>query len=81
MEEDLPSDDEITMTCVDELVNNFDHHQFSREAPPLCALSLVLQSMGLYEDALAFCAWLRPAEWLDTLGPKETARLMGIPRT
>ena len=33
-----------------------------------------------YEDALSFCAWLRPAEWLDTLGPNETAKLMGIPR-
>jgi len=61
-------------------LNNFDHHQFPRDAPPLCALSLVLQSMGLYEDALAFCAWLRPAEWLDTLGPNETAKLMEIPR-
>lgn len=62
-------------------LNNFDHHQFPRDAPPLCALSLVLKDMGLYEDALSFCAWLRPAEWLDTLGPNETAKLMGIPRT
>lgn len=62
-------------------LNNFDHHQFPRDAPPLCALSLVLQSMGLYEDALSFCAWLRPAEWLDTLGPNKAAKLMGIPRT
>ena len=61
-------------------LSNFDHHQFPRDSPPLCALSLVLQSMGLYEDALAFCAWLRPAEWLDTLGPNETAKLMEIPR-
>ncbi|WP_417744703.1 MYG1 family protein [Rosistilla oblonga] len=60
--------------------NNFDHHQFPRNAPPLCALSLVLQNMGLYDDALSFCAWLRPAEWLDTLGPNEAAKLMGIPR-
>ncbi|EMI23027.1 hypothetical protein RMSM_00045 [Rhodopirellula maiorica SM1] len=61
--------------------NNFDHHQFPRDAPPLCALSLVLKSLELYEDALSFCAWLRPAEWLDTLGPNETAELMKIPRT
>ena len=27
MEEDLPSDDEITMSCVDELINNFDNYQ------------------------------------------------------
>lgn len=65
----------------DEELNNFDHHQFPRDAPPLCALSLVLQSMKLYEDALSFCAWLRPAEWLDTLGPNQAAKLMGIPRS
>lgn len=64
----------------DPKLSNFDHHQFERDAPPLCALSLVLKDMGLYEDALAFCPWLRPAEWLDTLGPGETATLMGIPR-
>ena len=64
----------------DPQLNNFDHHQFPRDSPPLCALSLVLQSLGLYEDALAFCAWLRPAEWLDTLGPNKTSELMEIPR-
>ncbi len=82
-EEDLAN----VATCVvdvggvhDAELNNFDHHQFPRDAPPRCALSLVLQDMGLYDDALKFCAWLRPAEWLDTLGPNETAKLMGIPR-
>ena len=83
-EEDL-ADSRICVVDVggahDPQLSNFDHHQFPRDAPPLCALSLVLQSLGLYEDALAFCAWLRPAEWLDTLGPNETAKLMGIPRT
>lgn len=84
-----PSDQDLAnvSTCVvdvggvhDAELNNFDHHQFPRDAPPLCALSLVLQDLGIYEDALSFCAWLRPAEWLDTLGPNETAKLMGIPR-
>ena len=84
-----PSDEDLAnvATCVvdvggvhDAQLNNFDHHQFPRDAPPLCALSLVLQDMGLYEDALKFCKWLRPAEWLDTRGPNETAKLMGIPR-
>ena len=84
-----PTDQDLAnkATCVvdvggvhDAELNNFDHHQFPRDAPPLCALSLVLQDMGIYEDALSFCAWLRPAEWLDTLGPNETARLMEIPR-
>ncbi len=75
-------------TCVvdvggvhDAELNNFDHHQFPRDSPPLCALSLVLQDMGIYQDALSFCTWLRPAEWLDTRGPNETAKLMGIPRS
>ena len=84
-----PTDEDLadTATCVvdvggvhDAGLNNFDHHQFPRDAPPLCALSLVLQDLGIYEDALSFCAWLRPAEWLDTLGPNETAKLMEIPR-
>ena len=84
-----PTDEDLAnvATCVvdvggvhDAALNNFDHHQFPRDAPPLCALSLVLQDLGLYEDALSFCDWLRPAEWLDTLGPNEAAKLMGIPR-
>lgn len=85
-----PTDEDLAdpLICVvdvggahDPSKNNFDHHQFPRDAPPLCALSLVLQNMGIYEDALSFCAWLRPAEWLDTLGPNEAAKLMGIPRS
>lgn len=85
-----PTDDDLAdvATCVvdiggvhDAATNNFDHHQFPRDAPPLCALSLVLKDLGIYEDALAFCPWLRPAEWLDTRGPNETAKLMEIPRS
>lgn len=55
-------------------LGNFDHHQFPKDHPPMCSLSLVLQHIGLYEDALAFCDWLEPAEWLDTRGSKETSR-------
>ncbi|MEE2734480.1 MAG: MYG1 family protein, partial [Verrucomicrobiota bacterium] len=47
---------------------NFDHHQFPRDHDPICALSLVLQDLGLYEDAKMFCDWLEPAEWFDTRG-------------
>jgi len=59
---------------------NFDHHQFPRDHEPTCSLSLVLQHLGIYEDALSFCDWLEPAEWLDARGPGETARWMGIER-
>lgn len=59
---------------------NFDHHQFPAEAAPRCALSLVLENLGLYEDAKRFCAWLEAAEWFDCRGPKDTAAHLGVDR-
>jgi hypothetical protein len=59
---------------------NFDHHHFPREHPPTCALSLVLDHLGLYQDALQFCDWLEPAEWFDSRGPNKTAEWLGVPR-
>ena len=59
---------------------NFDHHHFPREHPPTCALSLVLESLGLYTDALQFCDWLETAEWFDSRGPNKTAEWLGVPR-
>lgn len=60
--------------------SNFDHHHFDRDHPPICALSLVLQHFGLYEDARHFCDWLEVAEWFDSRGPKKTAEWLGVPR-
>jgi hypothetical protein len=60
---------------------NFDHHQFPREHPPVCALSLVLQDLGLYEDARTFCEWLEPTEWFDSRGPFATAEWLGVERS
>lgn len=59
---------------------NFDHHHFGREHPPTCALSLVLDHLGLYEDAKHLCDWLEPAEWFDSRGPGKTAAWLGVPR-
>lgn len=59
---------------------NFDHHQFPREHPPTCALSLVLQHLELYEDAKRFCDWLETSEWLDCRGPVNTAKWLGADR-
>ncbi|MFT5434767.1 MAG: uncharacterized UPF0160 family protein, partial [Myxococcota bacterium] len=59
---------------------NFDHHHFPREHPPTCALSLVLQHLGMYEDALQLCDWLETAEWFDSRGPNKTAKWLGVPR-
>jgi len=60
--------------------NNFDHHQFPRDYPPTCALSLILQHLGLYDDARLFCDWLEPAEWFDCRGPNKTAEWLGVSR-
>lgn len=61
-------------------LNNFDHHQLPADAAPTCALSLVLQHLGLYADARAFCEWLEPAEWFDCRGANTTARWLGVER-
>ena len=61
-------------------LNNFDHHQFPADHPPICALSLVLQHLGIYDDARTFCDWLEPAEWFDTRGPNVTAKWLGLDR-
>jgi hypothetical protein len=59
---------------------NFDHHHFPREHAPTCALSLVLDHLGLYREALRLCDWLEPAEWFDSRGPNKTATWLGVPR-
>ena len=64
----------------DESKMNFDHHQFPRDAEPLCALSLVLKHLGLYDEACKFCDWLKVAEFIDTRGPNDTAKWLGVER-
>ena len=64
----------------DPALNNFDHHQLPDDAAPTCALSLVLQNLGLYEDAKMFCDWLEPAEWFDCRGANTTAKWLGVKR-
>jgi len=64
----------------DAALHNYDHHHFPREHPPTCSLSLVLDALGVYEDARKFCDWLEPAEWFDSRGPKVTAEWLGVPR-
>lgn len=64
----------------DEAKMNFDHHQFPRDAEPLCALSLVLKHLGIYDETRKFCDWLEVAEYIDTRGPNDTAKWLGIER-
>ena len=58
--------------------SNFDHHQFPRDHRPTCALSLVLQHVGIYEDARRFCDWLETSEWLDCRGAIRTAEWLEV---
>ena len=60
--------------------SNFDHHQYPRQHAPSCALSLVLEALGLYRDALQVCDWLQTAEWFDSRGPHQTAEWLGVGR-
>lgn len=60
--------------------SNFDHHQFPKDHEPICALSLVLMDLGLYEDARSFCDWLETTERLDVTGPIGTAKWLGVER-
>jgi hypothetical protein len=82
-EQDL-SDASIVVVDVglewDESKMNFDHHQFPRDAEPLCALSLVLKYLGIYEETRKFCDWLEVAEYIDTRGPNDTAKWLGVER-
>lgn len=64
----------------DPALNNFDHHQLPKDHPPTCSLSLVLQALGLYEDAREFCPWLEVAEWFDARGPFATADWLKVDR-
>ena len=61
-------------------LHNFDHHQLPKDHVPTCSLSLVLQYLGLYEEAQEFCEWLEPAEWFDCRGPFATAKWLGVDR-
>lgn len=61
-------------------LNNFDHHHLPDDADPVCALSLVLKALNLYEDARSFCDWLEPAEWFDCRGANATAKFLNVPR-
>lgn len=56
---------------------NYDHHQFSRDAQPECALTLLTQDMGL-EETLNYQGWYRTTAEIDVLGPKLAAERMGL---
>ena len=59
-------------------LNNFDHHQFSRDHEPCCALTLILQNLTIYEEANRGYRWLNVTERFDSKGPYETSKHLGV---
>ena len=64
----------------DPALNNFDHHQFSSDTQPICALTLVLRDMGLEQSARQVWPWMELTEVMDSRGPVVAARSLGVPR-
>lgn len=60
-------------------LNNFDHHQLPREHEPECALSLYYKARGLHE-VMALRKWYRTTVLIDSKGPYEAARVLGLNR-
>jgi len=59
-------------------LGNFDHHQFSRDAEPACALSLLTEHYG--HDGLALLPWYNSTVTLDSKGPMALAAQLGLER-
>ena len=57
---------------------NFDHHHFTVEDGVYCALSLILQHMGIYDMAKMIFPWLKFSEIMDVQGPAAAARACGV---
>jgi len=57
---------------------NFDHHQFSRDEPPRCTFSLILENSGHTETATRIWSWLEAFVVWDVGGPPAVADLYNI---
>ena len=57
---------------------NFDHHGFSRDHVPECAISLILKHLNLYDVSKIIFKWLEPTEVLDSKGPVTLAKMYNI---
>jgi hypothetical protein len=61
------------------VLNNYDHHQFPRDAEPACSITLILSLLGIHpKEAREVWNWLEFAERLDSKGPFATANWLGM---
>lgn len=58
-------------------LRNFDHHQLPRDAPPICALSLVAEHLEL-APLLANSPWYEAQVGIDSKGPVPLATKLGL---
>ena len=56
---------------------NFDHHQFTGDKSPTCALSLILQYLDLYESFTECFDWMKQTEYIDVKGHFSFAKEIG----
>ena len=80
-----PSEEELndpSVWCVDVGLRheperlNFDHHQFPRDSAPSCAMTLVMDYLGLLDSARRY-GWVASSEVLDSKGPFVFAENLG----
>lgn len=61
---------------------NFDHHHFDRGASPVCAITLVLDHLGISTLPDSYVrrvwGWLSFSEMIDSKGPFQTASHLGV---
>lgn len=60
---------------------NFDHHQFERDHEPVCALTLILDRLGILKQARKALAWLEFTEMIDSKGPLVTSTWLSMTDT
>lgn len=63
---------------IDDWAMVFDHHQLPRDAAPECAFSLLAKEIGVAEDLEAFFDWFATGRAIDSKGPFQWARGVGV---
>lgn len=58
---------------------NFDHHQRGRDEEPKCTFKLLSEWAGIDGEMAELFPWYKTWNLIDTCGPTETARMLGMP--
>lgn len=80
-QEDLEDQETLVLDVggqLDDWAQNFDHHQFPREAAPECAFSIIAKELGVSEELENFFGWYNSWKVIDSKGPFAWAREHGV---